>query len=188
MTAWNDIQTKPTNGTPFVSTDDINEIIHNDWNGDERITALEILYSGGGIPWGGAILWFGSEAGIPEGWQLCNGTNGTPDMRGSFVYGATEDVDLLLTGGNNIHLHDGGIIASGGAHPHSVSGSKPTQSLPSSTTGVTGSGSWITANTHGHGITPTIASAGSHIHTIGISGTADGLPPYKKLFWISRIP
>lgn len=41
-----------------------------------------------GIPSGAIAIWSGSEAGIPAGWNLCNGMNGTPDLRGLFVVGA----------------------------------------------------------------------------------------------------
>ena len=34
------------------------------------------------------IIWSGSVATIPDGWQLCDGTGGTPDLRDRFVMGA----------------------------------------------------------------------------------------------------
>jgi microcystin-dependent protein len=34
------------------------------------------------------LIWSGSVATIPAGFQLCDGTNGTPDLRSRFVYGA----------------------------------------------------------------------------------------------------
>ena len=40
------------------------------------------------IPSGGIIMWSGSVASIPAGWYLCNGSNGTPDLRSRFVIGA----------------------------------------------------------------------------------------------------
>ena len=33
-------------------------------------------------------MWSGSIADIPNGWVLCNGTNGTPDLRDRFIFGA----------------------------------------------------------------------------------------------------
>lgn len=38
---------------------------------------------GASIPTGGIIIWSGSA--VPDGWALCDGTNGTPDLRGRFV-------------------------------------------------------------------------------------------------------
>ena len=37
------------------------------------------------IPPGGIIMWSGET--VPEGWKLCDGTQGTPDLRGRFVVG-----------------------------------------------------------------------------------------------------
>ena len=45
----------------------------------------------GNVPAGGIILWSGNIASIPEGWVLCDGSNGTPDLRDRFVVGASQD-------------------------------------------------------------------------------------------------
>lgn len=37
------------------------------------------------IPPGGIIMWSGKT--VPEGWKLCNGSAGTPDLRGRFIVG-----------------------------------------------------------------------------------------------------
>jgi len=39
----------------------------------------------GNIPQGGIIMWSGTNASIPTGWALCNGSNGTPDLTDKFV-------------------------------------------------------------------------------------------------------
>lgn len=188
MTDWPTalIVEKPLNGTPFVSVDDWNATVDGIRWLDEHLSVMEALYAGGGIPLGSATLWYGTESTIPAGWQICDGSNGTQDLRGKFLMGASLDADLGVTGGSETHVHTGGAVASGGAHVHTP-GSKTTGGI-SGSTGVTGSGSWITGNAHTHNITPTIQSAGAHDHTLGLSGAADGLPPYKKLFWIARIP
>jgi hypothetical protein len=36
---------------------------------------------------GMVILWSGTAATVPEGWAICNGSNGTPDLRDRFVMG-----------------------------------------------------------------------------------------------------
>ena len=46
-----------------------------------------------GVPSGTIAIWRGSVATIPAGWVLCNGANGTPDLRSRFVYGAGGDVN-----------------------------------------------------------------------------------------------
>lgn len=40
------------------------------------------------IPSGVIVMWSGAANAIPEGWALCNGSNGTPDLRDRFVIGA----------------------------------------------------------------------------------------------------
>ena len=38
--------------------------------------------------WKGIVtMWSGTINNIPFGWALCDGTNGTPDLRGRFVLG-----------------------------------------------------------------------------------------------------
>jgi len=43
------------------------------------------------FPSGGIIMWSGSIASIPSGWYLCDGSNGTPDLRDRFIVGAKQD-------------------------------------------------------------------------------------------------
>lgn len=51
------------------------------------------------VPRGGIILWSGSIASIPTGWQLCDGTNGTPDLRNRFIVCAGDTYAVNDTGG-----------------------------------------------------------------------------------------
>ena len=37
------------------------------------------------VPVGTIWAWYGDSSNIPEGWALCNGSNGTPDLRGKFI-------------------------------------------------------------------------------------------------------
>lgn len=62
---------------------------------------------------GQIILWAGAIVDIPEGWALCDGTNGTPDLRDRFVQGAGGAQAPDDTGGN-------ASVSSGsaGAHNH----------------------------------------------------------------------
>jgi len=43
------------------------------------------------IPTGVIVMWSGSVASIPSGWTLCDGSNGTPDLRNRFIAGAGTD-------------------------------------------------------------------------------------------------
>ena len=52
--------------------------------------AIEAAVASTDFPNGGIIMWSGTLASIPTGWVLCDGTNGTPDLRSRFVYGAPD--------------------------------------------------------------------------------------------------
>lgn len=47
------------------------------------------------FPKGIIVAWSGEITKIPDGWTLCNGSNGAPDLRGRFILGANPN-----TGGN----------------------------------------------------------------------------------------
>jgi len=69
------------------------------------------------LPAGAILLWSGSIATIPAGYVLCNGANGTPDLRDRFVPGAGNTYDPDDSGGASSHSHD--FIGDG--HTHSIS-------------------------------------------------------------------
>ncbi|PHN01257.1 tail fiber protein [Flavilitoribacter nigricans] len=52
------------------------------------ITATSLNIAGSGlVPIGVILMWFGNT--VPAGWAICDGTNGTPDLRGRFIVGQT---------------------------------------------------------------------------------------------------
>jgi len=57
------------------------------------------------LPRGVIVMWSGSVEEIPEGWSLCDGTNGTPDLRDRFVVGAGETRQIGVKGGSYSHNH-----------------------------------------------------------------------------------
>ncbi len=52
------------------------------------------------------MVWTGSIVNIPTGWCLCEGTNGTPDLRNKFVVGAGSLHTVNKIGGSIDHDHD----------------------------------------------------------------------------------
>jgi len=154
--------------------------------------------SNDGIPQGGIIMWSGSVSNIPAGWALCNGANGTPDLRNRFVVGAGGSYSVGSTGGADSvtlstsqmpsHTHSvSGSTNTTGAHTHSVSGSTNTTGAHTHTVTTTGGLSGdqggagasnagditrttSTAGDHSHSISGTAGSNGNHSHSI--SGTA----------------
>lgn len=88
---------------------------------------------GDGVPSGVILMWSGTVATIPSGWVLCNGGNGTPDLRNRFVVAAQQDDagqaktnltgSLTVSGGSVSHTH--GITDPGHWHLSSSSGPDP---------------------------------------------------------------
>lgn len=86
-------------------------------------------------PRGTIQMWSGTIATIPKGWQLCDGTNGTPNLRDRFVVGAGDSYETGNTGGANTvtlttsqipshnhsgpsHTHGSGSLSTGSAGTH----------------------------------------------------------------------
>lgn len=51
------------------------------------------------------LLWSGSIGTIPTGWHLCDGTEGTPDLRNRFIPGAGDDYAVDASGGSDSQVH-----------------------------------------------------------------------------------
>ncbi len=58
-----------------------------------------------GMPGGVIVMWSGSIDAIPAGWVLCDGRNGTPDLRNRFVLGVGAAEYLGSAGGSGSHKH-----------------------------------------------------------------------------------
>jgi microcystin-dependent protein len=59
--------------------------IENDLNVTGRISG------NGAVPTGAILIWSGLSTAIPSGWILCDGSNGTPDLRERFIVGSGGD-------------------------------------------------------------------------------------------------
>lgn len=66
------------------------------------------------VPLGGIVVWSGAVLDIPENWQLCDGTNGTPDLRNRFLVGAGDTYAVDAVGGSLTHTHAVDL----GSHDH----------------------------------------------------------------------
>ena len=57
------------------------------------------------IPKGTIVMWSGTD--IPDGWALCDGLNGTPDLSGRFVMGYSSGNNQIGNrGGTDKHVHN----------------------------------------------------------------------------------
>ena len=76
-------------------------------SGDVTVETSGSFVGYGTIPVGGIIMWSGSAGAVPDGWALCNGSNGTPNLQGRFVVGYDpSDSDYSSvgkTGGEKTH-------------------------------------------------------------------------------------
>lgn len=67
---------------------------------------LKARANSGVVPIGGIILWGKPIKDIPPGWDVCDGTRGTPNLLGVYPKGvATATTDPGTTGGNLTHDH-----------------------------------------------------------------------------------
>lgn len=138
------------------------------------------------IPAGGILLWSGSIGSIPAGYVLCNGNNGTPDLRDRFIVGAGNTYAVNATGGSAdavlvSHTHTASVSDPGHLHVMdrylgSLGGNNTAYVGDNSGAGSTTSQNTQTAST---GITVTNSSA-------GVSGTNANLPPYYALCYIMK--
>lgn len=134
------------------------------------------------IPLGAVVVWTGSIASIPTGWQLCDGTNGSPDLRDRFIVGAGNTYAVGDTGGDvsvtltapqlpdHTHLAPASL-APDGAHTHTVtinSGGDHAHPLSARRGGgPIGAGGAPVVRSTGGGVG--VSPAGSHSHTTSIS-------------------
>jgi hypothetical protein len=123
-----------TNGSKYVTPSSL--------KGSKYESALSFL-----VPSGLITMWSGSTSNIPAGWVLCNGSNGTPNLRDRFVVGAGGRWNPGNTGGQ--------ANASVISHNHSASSGSAGSHYHTATTSTTGN--------HAH--TATTSTAGNHTHS-----------------------
>ena len=121
-----------------------------------------------GVPAGIITIWSGSTASVPSGWALCDGANGTPDLRDRFIVGAGSAYAVGATGGSNTVTLDETQIP---GHTHFVSGN--TDNTGAHTHNVSGN----TSNAGAHSHTGSTSNNGSHTHgltaiTFGYNGNS----------------
>jgi hypothetical protein len=157
------------------------------------VTLTGGIAGGGFIPTGGIIIWSGAANAIPTGWVLCNGSNGTPDLRNRFVVGAGSTYAVGATGGS--------ADAITVAHTHAFSGSGTTSTVGDHQHQGGPGGQGTTGNFGGFfsnadfTIDRLTSAAGAHSHTVSVSGTTNStgssgtnanLPPYYALCYIMK--
>jgi len=152
---------------------------HEQGGGDEVSIA--------GVPGGIIVMWSGTLATIPDGWTLCDGGNGTPDLRDKFIYGCSAAENPGATGGAATHQHSYSQVPS---HTHGVG----TLGADSAGAHTHGAGSLEAdsggAHTHGTG-TLAIGGVGNHTHgtgTLAIGGVDDHTHGYSDSYLRTGYP
>lgn len=153
-------------GTSFTPGDDLNSTTVQEAIAEVADLAKSVDI--GGYMKGMIVMWSGAVEDVPSGWALCDGANGTPDLRGRFVIGAGGTYDVGDTGGGSIPSHSHGVgslaTASNGAHTHTGSAASAGGHSHTASSG--------SAGAHTHSVSGTAASAGAHTHTFEVkSGT-----------------
>jgi len=178
--------------------------VNGDIKSTSTVTATEFV-NGGAVPIGTIIMWSGDIINIPTEWALCNGSNGTPDLRGKFIVGAGSSYAVGDVGGEDqvsltvsqlpSHNHSGST-SSDGNHWHYVARNEEKNGGGNSLAMKhTGGSNWYDYDLYRHGSDANWGesnSAGNHSHTFTSSDTGGGQnhenrPPYYTLAYIMRV-
>ena len=198
---WKDGSIDPTTGLPVYQSTTVENIDvegNADFKGDLTLdgnygTSGQVIVSNGnslpptwgsGFPTGGVILWSSNVGSIPSGWALCDGNNGTPDLRNRFVVGAGPAYAVNDTGGSTTatlptHSHTATSSVIDPGHTHTASNQKgPAYGQPSGA---------ITLNSGLTGSSKTNISVSTSISNAGTSAVNANLPPYYALAYIMKL-
>lgn len=168
------------------------------------LTNLNVTGSFNIIPRGAIIMWYGPI--VPVGWLLCDGTNGTPDLRGRFVLGSGNgagltDRKLNDKGGEENHtlditeipshyhqMYTGYFSSDGFSGPIFDTNGSPTNTATLYGSNVGGSGSKTDSNNQ---ISTVLAGTSGSIGTPGSAPASVGkfhnnMPPYYVLSYIMK--
>ena len=140
------------------------------------------------IPTGAILLWSGSIGSIPAGYVLCNGNNGTPDLRDRFIVGAGSTYAVDATGGSAdaivvSHNHTATSVVTDPGHNHQFNILNTISNGNNAYTAVGGQVGTGTVTTETTGITVATSTTNANA---GTSGTNANLPPYYALAYIMK--
>lgn len=122
-------------------------------------------------------LWLGSTASVPQGWIVCDGTNGTKDLRDRFIkIGDPAEAN----GGSNTHTHAAQSHSHTGNGTHTHSGTTG-ESL--NTTSTNNTGTQTTAAAHTHSFTSDATSA-NYNSANTTADSSDNQPSYRTAAFI----
>jgi len=140
------------------------------------------------LPSGVIVMWSGDLASIPEGWALCDGAQGTPDLRDRFIYYVSTGEDPGAIGGSTSHSHSYSDLPQ---HNHGITDPGHTHS---DYYGGTGGNMYVydgTANRGFYDHRSSVSTTGITVNDAGQASSsteqASSLPPYYKLAFIMKL-
>ena len=149
------------------------------------------------LPIGVILLWSGSTASIPAGFQICDGTNGTPDLRDRFLVGAGSAYAVGATGGGTTHTHTGhanhvvtqpadhGTHTSAGGHTHDAHTTAADTTVTGAGTRLTGPVTHSSDGAHTHDAHP--AHTGTAVDAHSAHDSPDHRPLFYALAYIQKV-
>lgn len=129
-------------------------------------------------------LFRGDASALPFGLTRCDGTDGTPDMRGWFARHLGSD-NLGSTGGAADHAHTTPTHAHATSHNHGVTiGATPATEYERATIGGTQQDVPTEGHTHSSGGSTTAATPSSGSVGSGATDTVDHTPPFEDVHFV----
>lgn len=144
------------------------------------------------IPAGMISLWYGAIGSVPAGWYLCDGSNGTPDLRDRFIVGAGSTYSVSQTGGSadaivvtHTHTATSTSAVTDPGHLHTTGSETLNISSAAGSTWLRPSPVGIPQNTSTATTGITVATTTTNANA-GTSGTNANLPPYYALAYVMK--
>lgn len=135
------------------------------------------------VPIGAILMWGGSILSLPQGYALCDGTAGTPDLRNRFIVGSGSTYSTGSTGGSA----DAVVVS----HNHTTQVTDPGHTHNMQTFLVEGGPDVLVAGNFANQGTfttfPNLTGISVAVNTSGESGVGRNLPPYYALAFIQRV-
>ncbi len=147
------------------------------------------------LPSGVIVIWSGSTGSIPSGYVICDGTNGTPDLRNSFVLGAGNSYTVGQTGGSKdaivvSHTHTATSNVTDPQHQHltldQTAGITQNQVVGSGGSGITPSYGSVQNSNYMTGKASTGITVATTNSSTGTIGSGANMPPYYALAYIMK--
>ena len=136
------------------------------------------------FPRGIIVAWSGDLSNIPNGWTICNGTNGAPDLRGRFILGANPNSNKK----SSMMVNE--MASTGGEEKHTLT----IDEMPSHNHNWCLGGGWRNQS-QGAGRGPEDGgnnNSNCNHHRVNVSNTGGGgphnnMPPYYTLAYIMKL-